>query len=141
VSGAVAALGNTLYPDGSLAEGLAADLSPTSHILIRLRILHPTFAVLIAGGLLFGAPYIGSGGGVTATRLARTVAILAGVQLGIGALNVLLLAPVWMQLVHLVVADLVWIAFVLLGASVLAVRSPLTRSRPHAAVQDLHLHS
>ena len=141
VSGAVAALGNTLYPDGSLAEGLAADLSPTSHILIRLRILHPTFAVLTAGGLLFGASNIGSGRGVTATRLARTVAILAGVQLGIGALNVMLLAPVWMQLVHLLVADLVWIAFVLLGASVLAVRSPLTRSRPHAAVQDLHLHS
>jgi heme A synthase len=140
VSGAVAALGNTLYPDGSLAEGLAADLSPTSHMLIRLRILHPTFAVLIAGGLLLGAPKIGSGRGVTATWLARTVAILTGVQLGVGALNVMLLAPVWMQLVHLLVADLVWIAFVLLGASALAVRSPPTPSRPHAAVQDLQLH-
>jgi len=141
VSGAVAALGNTLYPDGSLAEGLAADLSPTSHVLIRLRILHPTFAVLIAGGLVFGASRIGHDRGATAARLARAVATLAAIQLGIGALNVILLAPVWMQLVHLLVADLVWIAFVLLGVSTLAVRSPGLQARPSAIVQDLHLHS
>ena len=40
-SGAVAALGDTLYPSGSLAEGLRADLSATSHALIRLRVLAP----------------------------------------------------------------------------------------------------
>ena len=121
VSGAVAALGNTLYPDGSLAEGLAADLSSTSHILIRLRILHPTFAVLTGVGLMFGASRIAAGRGSVAVQFARAVSVLAGVQLVLGAVNVILLAPVWMQLVHLLVADLLWIAFVLLGAAVLAV--------------------
>jgi cytochrome c oxidase assembly protein subunit 15 len=123
VSGAVAALGNTLYPDGSLAEGLAADLSPTSHFLIRLRILHPTFAVLTSVGLIFGASRLAKGAGDTAQRLARQVAALSGIQLLAGAVNLILLAPVWMQLVHLLIADLLWIAFVLLGAAALAVPS------------------
>ncbi|HJR61553.1 MAG TPA: COX15/CtaA family protein [Vicinamibacterales bacterium] len=121
VSGAVAALGNTLYPDGSLAEGLAADLSATSHFLIRLRILHPTFAVLTGIGLLFGAPRLASNRGAPAALLARLVSALAAGQLAIGAINLILLAPVWMQLVHLLAADLLWVAFVLLGAAALAV--------------------
>jgi len=136
VSGAVAALGNTLYPDGSLAEGLAADLSATSHFLIRLRILHPTFAVLTGVGLLFGASRLARGGGELASSLARWVAWLVAVQLFAGALNVILLAPVWMQLVHLLIADLLWIVFVLLGAQVLgqahgSVRPPI---RPASTV-------
>ena len=118
-SGAVAALGDTLFPDGSLAEALAADLSPTSHLLIRLRILHPTFAVLTAVGLIFGARRLTRQAGEPAVRFARIVAILSGVQLFLGVLNVVLLAPVWMQLVHLFVADLIWIAFVLMGAAAL----------------------
>ena len=126
VSGAVAALGNTLYPDGSLAEGLAADLSPTSHFLIRLRILHPTFAVLTSVGLILGASRLAKGAGETARRLARQVAALSGIQLLAGAVNLILLAPVWMQLVHLLIADLLWIAFVLLGAAALAVPSNAT---------------
>ena len=126
VSGAVAALGNTLYPDGSLAEGLAADLSPTSHLFIRLRILHPAFAVITSVGLILGASRIARGRGVVAQRFARFVASLAALQVALGAVNVILHAPVWMQLVHLLVADLLWIAFVLLGASALAVSSAQT---------------
>ncbi len=48
---------------------------------------------------------------------------IAVVQLALGFVNVILLAPVWMQMVHLLVADLLWIAFVVLGASVLAAPS------------------
>ena len=130
-SGAVAALGNTLYPDASLAEGLAADLSPTSHFLIRLRILHPTFAVLTAVGLLFGAPRL-VGNGDAVLRRWRGWSPASRTQLVLGALNVILLAPVWMQIVHLLVADLLWIAFVLLGASVLSVEAD---SRARAGVR------
>src|SRR5262249_29715285 len=45
VSGAVTALGGTLFPVTSLADGLKQDLSPTAHILIRLRFFHPLIAV------------------------------------------------------------------------------------------------
>lgn len=119
-SGAVAALGDTLFPERTLAEALAADLSPTSHLTIRLRVLHPTLAVLTAVALLFGAPRLARSGSATTAVLARWVASLAALQLVIGAANVLLLAPVWMQLLHLLVADFIWILFILLGASVLA---------------------
>lgn len=121
-SGAVAALGDTLFPSGSISEALAADLSPTSHLLIRLRVLHPTFAVITALALLFGAPRIARTAAANA-GLARAVASLAALQLLLGAVNVALLAPVWMQLVHLLFADLLWIAFVLLGASALRLRA------------------
>lgn len=131
ISGAVAALGNTLYPDGSLAEGLAADLSRASHVLIRLRILHPAFAVITGVGLMLGASRMVKGRGAGPLRLARVVSSLAAAQLVLGAVNVILLAPVWMQLVHLLVADLLWIAFVLLGASALAADLPaLTGDSP-----------
>ena len=119
VSGAVAALGDTLYPAASHAEGFAATLSPSSHILLRLRALHPVIAVTVGVLLMFAAPRLAADDDGLAERLGRKVLLLASVQLLGGLLNVLLLAPVWMQIVHLLVADLLWIAFVLLGARVL----------------------
>ena len=49
-------------------------------------------------------------------RAAIGLAVLFVVQLGAGLLNLLLLAPVWMQIVHLLLADIVWITLVLLTA-------------------------
>jgi heme A synthase len=119
ISGAVAALGDTLFPAGSLAEALSNDLSPTSHLLIRLRVLHP--AIAIGTGLLiaFGAPRLQRGDVDTSGRLAGAAAALAALQLAVGIANVILLAPIWMQLVHLLVGDALWIACVLLSARVL----------------------
>lgn len=48
ISGALTALGDTLFPISSLAEGLRQDFSPNAHFLIKLRIMHPTIAVLIS---------------------------------------------------------------------------------------------
>ena len=53
MSGAVTALGDTLFPVNSLAEGIAADLDPSAHFLIRLRVYHPVIAVLVAGYSLY----------------------------------------------------------------------------------------
>lgn len=127
-SGAVAALGDTLFPSSSLEEALRQELSPASHLFIRLRMLHPFLAVLLAAyvaGLAlwlrrnFTAPFLD---GVTGYVLAIFVA-----QLFLGALNVALLAPVFMQLIHLLVADLLWIGAILMtgivfGKTVLAHR-------------------
>lgn len=118
-SGALAALGDTLFPVSTLGEGLRQDFSPTAHFLIRLRILHPSIAVLVGIYLILFAGMINlrdKDGNVR--PLARGLTILVVVQLGAGLLNVLLLAPVWMQLVHLLLADLVWIVLILLAARV-----------------------
>jgi heme A synthase len=119
-SGAVAALGDTLFPSASLAEALRADLSPASHVLIQLRVLHPVLAVAAALVLVTAAPRLARGQGWLAGRFAAVVIGLTALQVILGFVNVALLAPIWLQLVHLVVADAIWIAWVLLGAQTLA---------------------
>ncbi len=117
-SGAVAALGDTLYPAGSLAEGLLADLSPTSHALIRLRVWHPAIALTTGLLLLAVGPRLPRPDDLTGQRLARLLALAVGLQLVAGLANVILLAPIWMQMTHLLLADAVWIVLVLLAASI-----------------------
>jgi heme A synthase len=117
VSGAVTALGDTLFPAGSVAEALGADLSATSHLLVRLRLLHPAITVLVATGLLVTGIRFASGPPGSSRHLGLAVAGVAVLQVLAGFTNVLLLAPVWMQMVHLLLADLLWIGYVLLGAS------------------------
>src|SRR3954451_17696774 len=73
VSGAVAALGDTLFPTGSLSEGLWNDMSATSHVLIRLRVLHPAIAIGTGLVMAFGAPRLLRGAGDPAGRFARAV--------------------------------------------------------------------
>jgi heme A synthase len=120
-TGAVAALGDTLYPASSLAEGLRADLSPASSLLLRLRVLHPALAVAAAAVILFAMAALSIPTGDRRGALGRQAVVsLTVVQVAFGFANLLLLAPVWMQLVHLLLADLLWIAVVLAGASALA---------------------
>jgi heme a synthase len=124
ISGAVAALGDTLFPSGTLTQALGADLSATSHVLIRLRLLHPAITLIVAAGLvIMGVRFWFEGRGATRT-LGLAVAGTAVMQVLVGFTNVLLLAPVWLQMVHLLVADGVWIAFVLLAASALSPPKP-----------------
>ena len=114
-SGAVAALGDTLFPATSLAAGLAHDLDPGASFLVRLRTLHPLVA--IAAGLfwLHLAQNARRGARDPGVRQAtNAVTLLIFLQLAVGLLNLGLLAPVALQLVHLLLADLVWIAAVVL---------------------------
>ena len=120
VSGALAALGDTLFPASTLSEGLRQDFSPTAHFLVRLRLLHPTLAVSVGLFLLFAAALACRTRPHPQTyRAAVALLVLFAVQLGAGLLNVALLAPVWLQLLHLLLADLNWIALLLLAASAL----------------------
>ncbi|HLK50122.1 MAG TPA: COX15/CtaA family protein [Bryobacteraceae bacterium] len=109
ISGALAALGDTLYPVRSLAEGLRQDFNPGANVLLRLRLLHPMLAVVTGSWLVFYAGLY---------RRWSLVSLVV-LQVGAGALNLVLLAPIWMQMVHLLLADLVWIALILLCASAL----------------------
>lgn len=123
VAGAITALGDTLFPARSLAEGLAADASSTAHFLVRLRIVHPLIATLAFVYLVMASGLVAM---LRPSSEVRRMALALGaamiVQMGVGLLNVALLAPVWMQIVHLLLADIAWIALVLLAAS--AVTAP-----------------
>jgi heme a synthase len=129
VTGAVAALGDMLYPATSLAAGIRQDFSGSSSMLLRLRTVHPIFAVAGAAYLLWLAAR-----GLQQNEdreWKKAAGILAGVvivQLAAGMVNLSLLAPIWMQLTHLFIADLVWIAAVMLALQT-AVRTSLRPAR------------
>jgi cytochrome c oxidase assembly protein subunit 15 len=129
ISGALAALGDTLFPATSLRNSLASDFSAASYFLLRLRLLHPVIAItgaayviwLVASSLLKRSS--------TVRKLAIALIFLAALQVSTGVLNVLLLAPVWLQMTHLLVGDLFWVLLVLVSDRALRI---LTSRRPAA---------
>ena len=114
VSGSLAALGDTLFPSASLQAALAADLDVHSPWLLRLRGLHPASALVAAAFVVWLVVR------ARAHRLpgARLILGLVALQFVLGVADVLLLAPAWMQMVHLLGADVYWVALVMLAAAV-----------------------
>jgi heme A synthase len=131
-SGALAALGDTLFPARSLADGIRQELTPGAHALIRLRVFHPLIAMFV--GLLVAAA------GTTARllrpdaphvkRFSRALTVMFLVQICVGLLNLRLLVPVSTQLLHLFCADATWILLVLTCAVTLR---PRTAEEPSEA--------
>jgi len=130
VSGAVTALGDTLYPVATLEAGVPADLTAGGLLLVQLRMYHPWIAVVAV---------VGTSAWIRRAGMAATFGSLAvttlTVQLALGAVNVLLHAPVWLQLVHLLVADVGWVLLVLVADAVAhhstsraAIASPIVTS-------------
>ena len=124
VSGVIAALGDTLFKSSSLSQGFRQDLLPAAHPFIRLRVWHPVIAVLVSlsiEALCFAA---------RAKQIDWILGALTLTQIAAGMINLALLAPVPLQIFHLLLADAVWIAFILLAADVLLEPSPDSRFAP-----------
>jgi len=124
-TGGIAALGDTLFPVKTLGEGIAQDLSASSHIFLRLRLFHPVIAAC-CGVLILAAATMARTlrpGDAQVLRMSQIVSSLFFAQLLIGVVNIGLLAPVAVQLLHLVVADSLWVSLVLLMATTLAVQA------------------
>ena len=120
MSGAVTALGDTLFPVDSLVQGLTADLDPNAHFLVRLRVYHPIIAVVIAIYSLYLVRMLFSQNTGMARKFLTALVVIGVVQLAVGLTNLLLLVPIPTQLLHLLTADLVWITYVLTTAVLLA---------------------
>lgn len=116
-TGALNALADTIFPANSVAEGIADEFGPTAPMLLRLRIIHPIVAVV--GGLLVGwiAADTARRGSQRTKRLAGTVSIVVLSQFFIGIANILFLTPLSIQVLHLMVADFLWLAFVFFSLS------------------------
>lgn len=114
VTGSLAALGDTLFPAESLATAMHQDFSVASNWLVRWRWMHPTVAVMAAFFLLW--MLLRAMHAETTRRLSYFILALLLLEYALGAANVALLAPVWMQVVHLLAADLLWVALVVLAA-------------------------
>lgn len=122
VTGAVASLGNTLFPAESLGAGLALDRDPTAHFLIRLRVLHPMFAIVGGAAAMGYAGFLAvrHRHHAAASQHPTRVIVMVLAQWALGAVTLLTLAPVPMQLLHLLNGDLLWICWVMLVAWTLA---------------------
>jgi heme a synthase len=126
ITGAVTALADTLFRSTSLASSVAQDFRSGAPALLRFRLLHPVAATVAAGYVLWMILRLSTGRN-RLSRSAMALIILLFVQVGIGMANVLLLAPVWIQIAHLFVADALWILLVL--TSVELVLEPLKEGR------------
>ncbi len=122
ISGSIAALSNMIFPSGTLTESVAKDFSETSHILLRLRLLHPVAAILSGVFIVFLTGWMAKErfGDATVSRWSNVLAILILVQIAFGAATLLMLGPIVMQLGHLLIADAIWISFVMFSAAFLA---------------------
>jgi heme A synthase len=116
MTGAVTALGDTLFPkqpalDGNLLAQLREDITPSQHFLVRLRALHPLLAVVVAAvaAWVFGGLQRRRTSSVAGVALSLVVA-----QTLLGVLNIALAAPPWMQIAHLLTANALWVATVML---------------------------
>lgn len=115
VSGSMAALGDTLFPAPTLRAAFAQDFAASSPWLLRLRLVHPVSAVVAAAFVIW---LVARSRNVRGTRFeGRAVLALLALQFVLGIADVLLLAPAWMQILHLLGADLFWVALVGLAAS------------------------
>lgn len=116
-SGAVTALGDQL----ALGGGISPEESPVVASLVSLRIFHPMIAIGV-GALVMAAAWMARlrRPGVTTRQLSSAILLVYLLQLLVGALNVALKAPVWIQLVHLLLTNVIWLLLVLISAQALS---------------------
>src|SRR5215471_6377128 len=136
ITGSVAALGDTLFPATSLRASLIQDFS-SGNILLRLRFLHPVAAAIGAMYVVWLIQKSLRNRGHSSSQVVMLAGVLIA-QIGLGILNVMLLAPVWLQIVHLLVAELFWVLVALASATLLF--SAVDSQSEAGLVLDLHAH-
>ncbi|HEY5254617.1 MAG TPA: COX15/CtaA family protein [Acidobacteriaceae bacterium] len=118
VSGSLVALGDTMYPSTSLLDAIRQDFSPTAPLLLRLRWFHPASAFVAGAFILWllvrafrrEAP-------AKMRTLGMAVLLTLLLQYLLGAFDVLGQQPTWLQILHLLGANVFWIFLVLLTAN------------------------
>jgi heme a synthase len=121
MAGAVTALGDLLFtPTGMTPlDTVRVDFSLQASIIQNLRVVHPVMALGVSAFLIWFAGWVGTRQGQTSAalhpQLWKTVLYaVIGIQVLTGVLNVLLKAPGWMQIVHLLFACAMWLGVVML---------------------------
>lgn len=121
ITGAISALGDTIYPSGSLLEGIKQDFNPTSHYLLQLRVWHPWLASTMSLYLILTAGIVTKlRPSQDVIRFARWMTAVFVAQMLVGVLNLFLLAPIVLQMLHLLLADLTWLSVLMLCVAALS---------------------
>ncbi len=115
-TGAITALADTLFPKGGAASEAA------EHFLSDLRIVHPILAVAVAG-----VAWVAAVRRRLPTGPVQVMGTVVGLQLLSGVLMISLGVPLWLQILHLALADLLWITYVLTCVRLLGVEEATVR--------------
>ena len=121
LSGAITALGDTLYPVTHPGQAWQQSLDGANPLLVQLRVYHPLIATTVGGFLIWLSHQLRHRYEHLNT-ICMWLTCLVGAQLLLGYLNVQLMAPIWLQLTHLLLAQVVWMTFIVLGAKGLGFR-------------------
>jgi cytochrome c oxidase assembly protein subunit 15 len=135
ITGAVAALADTLFPSTSLPLSLAQDFSSGTPTLLHVRLLHPALAAVAACYVLWGILRFS----IRRNRFSESaiaLIVLFVVQVGIGIINVLFLAPVWLQIAHLFVADVLWVLLVVASADLVFEHAGIGKAKALASLNQ-----
>ena len=117
VTGSMSALGDTLYPASSLMEGMRQDFAHDAAFILKTRPLHPLMATVVSIFMAWTIlATLRQRPSEQIKRFAPIVLMTLAGQYVFGFANLLMLAPIWMQLTHLLLANLLWIGLVVLGA-------------------------
>ena len=107
-TGSIAALADVIFPSESFITGLAEDFDTNSEVLTRLRILHPIVASALSLYLYSEANRLQNEYQVITKNI--KLLILLGVLLGVSNVISNIILP--LSILHLLIADLLWIVYV-----------------------------
>ena len=124
VTGAIIALGDSLF----YQIGLTPDQSPVLAGILALRLSHPITSIIVGIYWMLIARYAAVARPSSAVQKASLTLIgLIILSWTVGFINNWLHAPVLLQVIHLLLADLFWLGIVWLSAEALAVDAPRAR--------------
>lgn len=116
-TGAISAFAHQVNP---VEDVLTAALAPGAPWMVRLQPMHPLLSAAVALYLVLMAGLLPNLRPDPRVALwARRLAIMVGVEMALGLVNILVRAAIPMQMLHLVAADLTWVALVGLGVAAL----------------------
>ncbi|VAV97368.1 Cell division protein FtsW [hydrothermal vent metagenome] len=109
--GSLNALADTLFPAESIVSAITEEFGSTAPILLKIRVLHPIVAIGGSIGIVFIIRYLDVGMSRSTRKRGWMIMGIIGLQFVVGLVNIALLTPVEIQVFHLVIADLLWIAY------------------------------
>ena len=114
VTGAITALADTLFPSTSMQHTLTEQMQPNAHILVYLRIYHPILALVLGFLVIMSIRIFIKDSTATIAKIKTALIATILVQVVLGFANILLLTPLFVQVIHLVTADIIWLLVVIL---------------------------
>ncbi|MCP3994043.1 MAG: hypothetical protein GY722_03120, partial [bacterium] len=123
-TGALNALADTLIQSDALRTAVGDEVLVTEAVLRQIRTIHPFVAIIGGLSLFMLVRYLTSEASKRVKLIGLGVQAIIWAQFILGLLNIALNVPLEIQLIHLFVADLLWISFVLIALHLLSDRHP-----------------